>query len=189
MLPRLRTGTGTVVALPCIIQCQASLDSRILVIPLVGPSLWSPWQLFPLPLASLGPGVAHMHLSCSSPKAAINSCGVTIFRCLVPCVLFDSETNVFELPLASAGCVAAFRGFLWGRYWGSSASAAHAALDWSACGCWLWASAFAQSSASSTPALSTAFIGNEQGEALWRPLAGAQPHWYQFEWLSPNPEV
>lgn len=35
--------------------------------------------------------------------------------------------------------------------------------------------------ASSASALSAAFIGNEQGEALWRPLVGAQPHWHQVE--------
>lgn len=93
-------------ASPCIIQRQPPLDTRILVIPLVGLSLWSPWQLFPLLLASLGPSLAHMHLSCSSPNTAINSCGVTIFRCLVPSVLFVSQTNVFKVSLASVGCAA-----------------------------------------------------------------------------------
>lgn len=130
-------------AWPCIIHRQALLDLHILVIPLVGLSLQSPWQLFPLPLASLGPTHAHMHLSCSFPNTAINSWGVTIFRCLVLSLFFISETSVFMDLLASVSCIAAFHGFLQDGHWGSSARAIHAALDWSDCGCWLQASAFA----------------------------------------------
>lgn len=137
VLPGLRNSAGTVAASPCIIQCQAPLDLCILVIPSVGLSLWSPWQLFPLPLASLGPSLAHMRLSCSSPNTVINSCGVTVFRCLGPSVLFLSKMNVFMAPLASAGCIAAFHDFL-------QFGLCHLChLDQSACGCWLRASAFA----------------------------------------------
>lgn len=47
----------------CIIQCQPRLCSYELVTPLVGFSSWSPWQLFPLPLASLGPNLdSHVSL-------------------------------------------------------------------------------------------------------------------------------
>lgn len=181
-LPRLRISAGTVVASPCIIQCQAPLHSHILVIPLLGLSLWSPWQLFPLPLASLGPSLAHMHLSCSSPNTAINSCCVTIFRRLVPSVLFVSETNVFKVPLASAGCVAAFR---------VASSAEVSGEARSLLTMLLWTEVLVGAGyvpqplhwlcASSTSALPTAFVGNEQGEVLWRPLVGVQHHWHQFE--------
>lgn len=85
-------------ALPLIIQRQAGADSCILVIPLVGLSLQSPWQLFPLPSASQGPSLVHLCHSCFSFNTAINSCGVTIFRCLVTSVLFTSEMNVFMVP-------------------------------------------------------------------------------------------
>lgn len=128
-LPGLRNSAGTTAASPCIIQPQAPSDSCILVIPLVGLSLRSPWQLFPLPLPSLGPSLAHSRLSCSFPNIAINNSGATIFRCLMPSVLFVSETNVFMVPQANVGCIAAFRGFPWGGHWRSSVSAARVALD------------------------------------------------------------
>ena len=49
VLPGLHNGARAAAASPCIIQHQAHLDRCMLVIPLVGLSLLSPWQLFPLP--------------------------------------------------------------------------------------------------------------------------------------------
>lgn len=146
-LSRLRDGAGTAAALPCIIQCQAGLDTYMLVIPLVGLSSSSPWQPFPLQSVSLGPSLAHMCLSCSSPNTATNSCGVTIFRCLVTSVLYTSEMNVFAVPpsllvLLISGCMASLHGFLLGSHWGCT-STCRGTLGQNAFGCWSQASAFA----------------------------------------------